>query len=74
MPAAVRAQALQVPVRLGDREVVTARLVRDAQRLNLKLEVWTVDDPAEMRRLLASPVDGIMTDYPDRLLAVLGRR
>ncbi len=68
-----RAEALQVPERLGTLEVLTPRLVRAARRLNLKIEVWTVNEPDDMRRLIALPVDGIMTDYPDRLLALLGR-
>ena len=71
--AAPRAQALQIPDRLGPREVLTPSLVRDARRLGLKLEVWTVNEPQDMRRLLAVPVDGIITDYPDRLLALLAR-
>jgi len=68
-----RAQALQIPERLGQHEVLTPLLVHDAQRLGIKLEIWTVNDPSDMRRLLAVPVDGIITDYPDRLLALLRR-
>jgi glycerophosphoryl diester phosphodiesterase len=70
---APRAQALQVPERLGSLEVLTPGFVRAARRFNLKIDVWTVNDPETMQRLVALPVDGIMTDYPDRLLALLGR-
>jgi glycerophosphoryl diester phosphodiesterase len=68
-----RAETLQIPERLGTLEVLTPRFVRAARRLNLKIDVWTVNEPADMQRLLALPVDGIMTDYPDRLLRLLER-
>lgn len=65
-----RAEVLQVPERLRDVEVLTPRFVRAARRLNLKIDVWTVNEPDDMKRLMALPVDGIMTDYPDRMLAL----
>lgn len=46
-----------------------ARRVRDA---GLKLYVWTVDDPATARRLIAAGVDGITTNRPGWLRAQLG--
>jgi glycerophosphoryl diester phosphodiesterase len=70
---APRAQVLQVPERFGWIPVLTQNFVRDARRLNLKIEVWTVNAPDDMKRLLALPVDGIMTDYPDRLQPLLAR-
>jgi glycerophosphoryl diester phosphodiesterase len=30
--------------------------------------VWTVNHPAQMRALAQAGVDGIVTDYPDRLI------
>jgi glycerophosphoryl diester phosphodiesterase len=51
--------------------VVTPRFLRAAHRLNLPVQVWTVDDPADMRRLLAWGVDGIQSDRPDLLSGVL---
>jgi glycerophosphoryl diester phosphodiesterase len=65
------ADALQVPPRYRDRDVVTPRFVAEAHRRNLPVHVWTVDEPDEMRRLLALGVDGIQTDRPDRLARVL---
>jgi glycerophosphoryl diester phosphodiesterase len=38
------------------------------------INVWTVDDPAEMRQLVAEGVGGIMTDRPDLLRRVLDAR
>lgn len=66
-------QALQVPRSLGRLSVVDKTFVENAHRKNLKVHVWTINDEAEMRRLIELGVDGIMTDYPDRLLELLGR-
>lgn len=68
------AVAAQVPMRHGRVRIVTPRLVRTAHRAGLEVHVWTVDDAALMERLLDIGVDGIMTDRPDRLRAVLDRR
>lgn len=43
-----------------------------AQLLGRKVVVWTVDDPDRMSHLAAIGVDGIISDYPDRLIATLG--
>lgn len=40
----------------------------------LGVNVWTVNDPVEMRALAAAGVDGIVTDVPDVALAALGSR
>jgi glycerophosphoryl diester phosphodiesterase len=48
--------------------------VRTAQSLGLKAIPWTVNDVADMQRLLDWKVDGIITDYPDRLRDVMQRR
>jgi glycerophosphoryl diester phosphodiesterase len=66
--------ALQVPVRYGAVPVVTARFVRRAHRHGLQVHVWTINEPAEMHRLLDLGVDGIVTDRADLLKAVLTER
>ena len=68
-----RARVFQVPEVAGGFEVLTEGFAREARRLNMKVEVWTVNETADMQRLLALPVDGIMTDYPDRLIKLLER-
>jgi glycerophosphoryl diester phosphodiesterase len=52
----------------------TRKLVRRAHRNGLKVVPWTVDDAPTMRRLIEADVDGIITDYPNRLRAVMARR
>ncbi|HWL78969.1 glycerophosphodiester phosphodiesterase family protein [Microbacterium sp.] len=63
--------ALQVPERRGALRVVTPRLVAAAHRHGLEVHVWTVNDPADMRRLVAMGVDGIVTDRADIALDAL---
>ncbi|MEE9247718.1 MAG: glycerophosphodiester phosphodiesterase [Dehalococcoidia bacterium] len=67
------AEAMQVPEYKGDTLVVTRWFVDVAHGRNMVLHVWTVNDVEDMRRMLDSGVDGIITDYPDRLLTLLGR-
>jgi glycerophosphoryl diester phosphodiesterase len=45
--------------------------LQEAHRLGLKVVVWTVNEPADMASLIELGVDGIVTDYPDRLRAVM---
>jgi len=63
--------ALQVPPDFLGRPLVTSELVERAHRIGLEVHVWTIDDPAEMERLLALGVDGLMTDVPHLATAVL---
>lgn len=68
------AYAAQVPPNAGKLPLVTERFVARAHRRGLQVHVWTIDDPEEMERLLDLGVDGIMTDQPEVLKAVLQRR
>jgi glycerophosphoryl diester phosphodiesterase len=71
LPWTPRTHAFQVPWWWEGRQVTTRPLVERAQRRNIPVHVWTVDDPAVMRTLLAWGVDGIQTDRPDLLSRVL---
>jgi glycerophosphoryl diester phosphodiesterase len=51
--------------------MITERLCTEAHQRNLTVYAWTVDDASEMRRLIELGVDGIMTNYPERLRAIL---
>ncbi|MGI9049548.1 MAG: glycerophosphodiester phosphodiesterase [Rubrobacteraceae bacterium] len=63
--------ALQVPPRYGSVTVVTPRFVEAAHRLGVRVDVWTINNPVEMRRLLEFGADTIMTDRPGELSKVL---
>ncbi len=52
-------------------DIADAELCAQAHRRGLAVYVWTVDDESAMRRLMAAGVDGIMTNHPRRLRAVL---
>ncbi len=62
---------VHVPLRLGRVPVFAERLVQMAHDLGLRVVVWTVDDPTEMRALIDVGVDGVITDRPDLLREVL---
>ena len=53
---------------------VTEALVKEAQAIGLKVIPWTINNPADMERLIGWGVDGIITDYPDRLRTVMQQR
>ncbi|HEX2026584.1 MAG TPA: glycerophosphodiester phosphodiesterase [Nitriliruptorales bacterium] len=73
-PATGRVVAVQVPTTFQDLEVVTGPFVERAHRHGLAVHVWTIDDEAEMGRLLDLGVDGIVTDRPTLLARVLRER
>ena len=66
--------ALQVPVEYGGYELVTTRFVEAAHERGLRVDVWTIDDPGEMHRLLDLGADVIMTNRPEILEEVLEDR
>jgi glycerophosphoryl diester phosphodiesterase len=68
-----RYKALQVPPSLGV-TVVTKDFVARAHANGLAVHVWTINDRAEMERLIDLGVDGVMTDRPTLLEAVLRER
>lgn len=62
------AQALQLPLRFrGKFKVVTEDMVELCRQNKLKLHVWTINSIKDMDKLIAMGVDGIMTDYPNKL-------
>lgn len=65
-------QALQVPEARESVQVVTPRFVRAAHRAGVPVQVWIVDRPDDIRRLLAWGVDGIISDRPDIAVRTVG--
>jgi glycerophosphoryl diester phosphodiesterase len=72
-----RADLVKATVDAGARQLcprstlVTSALVDEAHRSDLHIATWTVNDPEEMRAVIAAGVDGVITDFPDRLRSVI---
>jgi glycerophosphoryl diester phosphodiesterase len=64
---AIAVGARQLALR-GD--LITAELITQAKRHDIQVVAWTINHPAHMQALIEAGVDGIITDYPDRLLAI----
>jgi glycerophosphoryl diester phosphodiesterase len=69
--AATRAASLGAAVILPRADRVNADLVTEARKKQLQVITWTVNQPPQMKRLIALGVDGIMSDFPDRLATVV---
>jgi glycerophosphoryl diester phosphodiesterase len=70
-PNRLAGRCAQVPAQLGRARFVDAGFVAAAHRAGVPVHVWTVNDPAQMTRLLDLGVDGIMTDRADLLRELL---
>jgi glycerophosphoryl diester phosphodiesterase len=68
------ADAVQIPHRHEAWELVTPQSVEFAHRLGVEVHVWTVNEEAEMSELLDMGVDGLISDFPHRALAVASKR
>lgn len=73
-PPRWRSGAAQVPMAQGRISIVDPRFIATAHRCALAVHVWTINDAAVMERVVDLGVDGIMTDRPTVLRAVLERR
>lgn len=67
-------QALQIPSEFSGRPLVTPQLIAHAHAHGVQVHVWTIDDESEMTRLLDLGVDGLVTNFPARMRALLARR
>jgi len=72
--------AVQRALRIGARQLLpradraTPALLAAARDAGLEVVIWTVNEPSEMRRLIAAGVQGIITNFPDRLAALMPSR
>ena len=73
LPYRPRADSFQVPVKQGI-TIVSRRTVDAARAAGVPLIVWTINDRGEMKELLDLGVDGIITDRPDLLRALIRER
>ncbi len=55
-------------------DLIAPNLLGEAHKRDLQVVCWTINNPAHMRMLAAAGVDGIMSDYPDRLLSSLKKQ
>jgi glycerophosphoryl diester phosphodiesterase len=69
----VAGHAAQVPRRAYGVRFDTQAAIDRFHMLGLRVDFWTIDDPAEARRLFAMGADGVMTDDPRTMCAALGR-
>jgi glycerophosphoryl diester phosphodiesterase len=72
-PFVPRGAALQIPREYESWKMVTPDTVAAAHRIGVEIHVWTIDEEAEMRELLALGADGIITNFPARLLKLLAQ-
>lgn len=52
-------------------DLITPEFVAEAQQRDLQVVCWTANEPAEIQAAIAAGVDGVMTDFPDRLTQLL---
>ncbi len=71
LPDEDRFDVLDMPLEYGGMRLVDAAFIKVVTGAGKWVNVWTIDDPADMRQLIADGVGGIMTDRPDLLREVL---
>ena len=55
-------------------ERINRRMMRRARKAGLGVVAWTVNDPGDIRRMIELGVDGIMSDWPERVAQALRER
>ncbi len=68
-----RAQAVQAPEERYGLRVLTPRTISASHNRGMEIHAWTINESDDMQRLLDMGLDGLITDRPDRMLALLDR-
>lgn len=66
------ARSLQIPTHHRVWSLERRKLIEKAHQLEVRVVYWTVNDPAQMLRLLELGADGLISDRPDELAKLLG--
>jgi glycerophosphoryl diester phosphodiesterase len=66
-------RALQVPEYVAGAQILNKDFIEAAHSMKLQVHAWTVNETESMKRLIANGIDGLVTDYPDRLMNLLRR-
>ncbi len=68
------AQVLQLPMVSGSITVLTAGFIRQAHEHGFRVDAWTINNKKDMEHLMSLGIDGLITDYPSRLLSTLAEQ
>lgn len=63
--------SLQLPMEQEGHDLTTKNIIRSAKKRNIALYYWTVNEEEDIHRLIVKGVDGIISDYPNRVQRVL---
>jgi len=69
--AGTHVDSLQLPTEADGYDLTMNNIIQSAQNRNMSIYYWTINDETTMRKLIEKNVDGIITNYPDRLQRVL---
>lgn len=69
--AKTKVDSFQLSVEEEGHNLASKNIIASAKKRNMSIFYWTINDEKEMKELILKDVDGLITDYPDRLIKVL---
>lgn len=66
-----KVDVIQMPTEQKNLNLKDQKLISGAQKLNMQVHYWTINDKEEMRQLLQLGANGIITDKPELLIEVM---